>query len=160
MDILDRRILTHIQKDFPIDSRPYKEIGDKLGISEQEVMDRVKHLKETGIIRRIGGVFDSRKLGYHSTLCALQVAEENLQETADRINAIPGVTHNYIRDHQYNMWFTLIGPSEEYLEKTLQDIKRESPVEKMLNLPAVDFFKINVQFNLESSKKEAAETSI
>ncbi|MCC5909463.1 MAG: Lrp/AsnC family transcriptional regulator [Clostridiaceae bacterium] len=148
MNQLDKELLTMIQKDFPIVERPYKYIANELQLTEKEVINRIKNLKEEGIIRRLGGVFDSRKLGYYSTLCAIKVPKEDLDEVATIINKIPGVTHNYLRNHQYNMWFTLIGPSEEYIQETLEEIKRKSGIEDLMNLPSKNFFKVEVKFNL------------
>ncbi|AKL96805.1 transcriptional regulator AsnC family [Clostridium aceticum] len=148
MDMLDKKLLTLLQSDFPISHRPYADLGEQLGITEEEVIKRISELKEEGIIRRVGGVFDSRKLGYYSTLCALQVPEEQVPQVADVINTFPEVTHNYIRNHDYNMWFTLIGPSKEYVEKRIEEIQQKTRAEEIMNLPAVNFFKVNVKFNL------------
>ncbi|AOY74876.1 AsnC family transcriptional regulator [Clostridium formicaceticum] len=148
MELLNKKLLTMLQSDFPITNRPYADLGEQLGIKEEEVIKRISQLKEEGFIRRIGGVFDSRKLGYYSTLCALQVPEEQVAKVADTINALPEVTHNYIRNHAYNMWFTLIGPSKEHVEKKIEEIQQEVGAERMMNLPAVNFFKVNVKFNL------------
>lgn len=137
-----------IQSDFPVANKPYQVIGDMLDISETEVIERIKKLKEAGIIRRIGGVFDSRKLGYYSTLCALKASEEEIEKIAAIVNAIPGVTHNYVRNHAYNMWFTLIGPSKEEVDNTIKELKRKIKVKEIMNLPAVNFFKVRVKFDL------------
>ncbi len=149
MDNLDRSILNRIQKGFPITSRPYLEVASQLGISEDEVIERIKGLKKTGVIRRLGGIFDSRKLGYKSTLCAIKVPEERIEEVAEIINHHLGVTHNYLRNHPYNMWFTYIAPSDEVLMNALHQIKKETKIDDLIHLPATNFFKINVNFHLK-----------
>ena len=111
LDAMDRRILGLIQSSFPLASRPYAVIGETVGIPEQEAFERVTRLKERKIIRRLGANFQSKKLGFRSTLCAAKVPEERIEGFVAEVNAQPGVTHNYLRDHEYNIWFTCIGPS-------------------------------------------------
>ena len=148
MDTVDKQLLNLIQSDFPITSEPYKEIGIKLGISESEVIQRLTNLKTNRIIRRIGATFNSKKLGYQSTLCAMKVPEERLDEVAKLVNSYPGITHNYLRNHDYNMWFTLITESENKQNDILQEIQEKSGITDLLNLPAVRFFKVRVDFKL------------
>ncbi len=148
LDDLDRAILNEIQSHFPIDSRPYAEVGRRVGASEQEVIRRVKAMTEAGVIRRIGANFTSRKLGYTSTLCAAQVPKELLTRFAQVVNRYPEVTHNYLRRHRYNVWFTLIAESTERLDQILADISQTSGVEEILSLPAREVFKIKVDFPL------------
>lgn len=145
MDALDRAILNEIQSHFPIVSRPYAEVGERLGVSEAEVLRRVQALVEAGVIRRIGANFTSRRLGYTSTLCAAHVPPAELERFVEVVNRYPGVTHNYLRRHHYNVWFTLIAASKARLEEILTEISRESRVE-VLNLPALEVFKIRVDF--------------
>jgi len=145
LDDLDRAILNEMQSHFPLTPRPYAEMGRRVGASEAEVLARVQALCEAGIIRRIGANFTSRKLGYTSTLCAAQVPPERLEHFAQVVNRYPGVTHNYLRRHRYNVWFTLIAESEARLREILQEIARESGVE-VLSLPAQEIFKIKVDF--------------
>jgi DNA-binding Lrp family transcriptional regulator len=148
VDNVDKQLLNIIQRGFPISSRPYQQLADELGITEGEVMERIASLKEEGIIRRLGGIFDSKKLGYKSTLCAIKVPEEKIPEVTKIINAYKGVTHNYLREHPYNMWFTLIASSAETIEELLSEMRRETGIDDIINLPAVNFFKINVNFDL------------
>ncbi len=145
MDSLDRAILNEIQSHFPIVARPYAEVGARLGLSEAEVLRRVQRLCEAGVIRRIGANFTSRRLGYTSTLCAAHVSPAELERFVEVVNRYPGVTHNYLRRHHYNVWFTLIAPSASRLEEILAEISRESGVE-ILSLPAQEVFKIKVDF--------------
>ncbi|MFZ5942717.1 MAG: AsnC family transcriptional regulator [Bacillota bacterium] len=150
MDNTDKKLLTIIQKDFPICSSPFQKLGEQLGISEEETINRIKTLKEQGIIRRLGGIFDSRKLGYKSTLCTMEVPAEQLEEVSKIVNEYLGVTHNYLRNHTYNLWFTLITPSDVHLQKTIQEIENRTGL-KVLNLPAYKMFKIRVNFSVPGS---------
>ncbi len=108
MDRIDRAILNEIQSNFPLRVRPFREVGRKLGLSEKEVLTRVSRLKKEGIIRRLGANFNSRKLGFTSTLCAAKVPKRRLDEFVAVVNEYPGVTHNYEREADYNIWFTVI----------------------------------------------------
>jgi len=148
LDKMDRTILNEIQSDFPIDSRPYQALAEKLGCSEAEVLRRVRRLKEHEVIRRIGANFNSRKLGYTSTLCAAKVPPDRIEDFVGVVNSYPGVTHNYRRDHEYNFWFTLIAPSEEDLHRTIEEIAGETEVGEILSLPAERIFKIRVDFEM------------
>lgn len=145
LDILDKAILNEIQSHFPLVSRPYAEVGKRVGAPETEVLARVQAMFEAGVIRRIGANFTSRKLGYTSTLCAAMAPPEMLEKFVEVVNRYPGVTHNYLRRHRYNVWFTLIAESEERLNRILQEISRESGIE-VLSLPAYEVFKIKVDF--------------
>jgi DNA-binding Lrp family transcriptional regulator len=146
LDDLDRAILNEIQSHFPIESRPYAKVGRRVGASEAEVLARVAAMAEAGIIRRLGANFTSRKLGYTSTLCAARVAPESLDHFVAVVNRYPGVTHNYLRRHRYNVWFTLIAESEERLNKILEEISAAAEVAEILSLPAQEVFKIKVDF--------------
>ena len=148
MDDIDRKILNLIQKDFPVTAEPFKEIGAAVGISEDEALERVKRLKEEGIIRRIGAVFDPGKLGFVSALCAARVPEEKIRPFVETVNALPGVTHNYRRNHEYNVWFTVIAPSEASLEKAVAGVKGKSGIAEILTMRAVRTFKVDASFEL------------
>lgn len=148
MDDIDRAIINEIQSDFPIESRPYRELGKRLNLPEKEVLRRVKALKDEGIIRRIGGNFSSKKLSYTSTLCAARVSEAKIDKFVNEVNKFPGVTHNYLRNHEYNVWFTFIAPDMDYIARALKKISRSTGVTEILNLPAVRTFKIKVDFEV------------
>ncbi|MBM7623085.1 AsnC family transcriptional regulator [Sporohalobacter salinus] len=154
LDPVNKKLLNLIQHNFSITSEPYKEIGEKLGLSTEEVIDRLKELKEASYIRRIGGVFDSKKLGYVSTLVACKVKETKYYEVANNINKYQGVTHNYRRDHEFNLWFTLIASSPEKLSQQLEEINELDGIEVLRNLPAKRFFKLGVNFELKQQDKE------
>lgn len=146
LDDLDRAILNEIQSNFPLAPRPYAEMGKRVGAGEEEVLARVTAMHDAGIIRRIGANFTSRKLGYTSTLCAARVPPENLESFAAVVNRYPGVTHNYLRKHRFNVWFTLIAESEARLADILQEIRETSGATKILSLPAKEVYKIKVDF--------------
>ena len=148
LEELDKAILNEIQSHFPIDSRPYAEVGRRVGASEEEVLARVMAMAEAGIIRRLGANFTSRKLGYTSTLCAVRVKPASLDHFVAVVNRYPGVTHNYLRRHRYNVWFTLIAESAERLNRILEEISQAAEVEEILSLPAQEVFKIKVYFAL------------
>lgn len=148
MDHIDKDILNQIQSGFPISQRPYLEIGKQVGLSENEVLDRIGKLKEEGIIRRIGGNFDSKKLGFISTLCAAKVPEHRIDSFVKTVNDYPGVTHNYLRNHDYNIWFTFIASDMETIDHALSTISDKTGVQDILNLPAIRMFKIKVDFEV------------
>ena len=148
MDDTDRRILNRIQSNFPVTSRPYQTIGQELELPEAEVIARVRRLKDIGIIRRIGGNFAPEKLGFVSTLCAASVPEEKLDVFTATVNRYPGVTHNYMRENHFNVWFTFIAPSMDEIEANLAAIVEETGVGDILNLPATRVFKIRAQFDV------------
>lgn len=148
MDNIDKEILNEIQSRFPITSRPYLELGKRLDMTGHEILERVKRLKSEGIIRRIGGNFNSRKLNYTSTLCAAKVPEDKIEEFVEVVNGYDGVTHNYLRNHDYNIWFTFIAPDAAYIDRALREISEETGVLEILNLPAVRMFKIKVDFEV------------
>ncbi|MPQ30894.1 Lrp/AsnC family transcriptional regulator [Clostridium estertheticum] len=149
MDKTNKNLLNLIQSNFPIESRPFLKIANELDISENQVIDMIKELKNDGYIKRIGGIFDSRKLGYSSTLCAIKVPLDRITEVAEIINSYNGVTHNYIRNHSYNMWFTVIAPSIIEVKEFLNDIKVKTDIDEIIELPVVNLFKINVVFNIK-----------
>ena len=148
LDDIDRTILNRIQSDFPITSRPYRIIAEKLGLAEEDVIKRVWRLKDAGIIRRIGGNFTPDKLGFVSTLCAAAVPEDKISQFAEVVNRYPGVTHNYRRENAINIWFTFIAPTMDEINAHLKQIAEETGVTKILNLPATKVFKIRAEFKV------------
>lgn len=148
MNEIDKKILNEIQSDFPIISRPFLELGKRLDLSEVEVIESVRRLKEKGVIRRIGGNFHSSRLNFASTLCAARVPEEKIEHFVKVVNSFPGVTHNYLRNHDYNIWFTFIARDMDYIEDALKKISKETGATEIRNLPAVKTFKIKVDFEI------------
>ena len=148
MDDTDRAILNRMQSDFPITSRPYLTIAGDLGLSENDVIKRLAMLKENKIIRRIGGNFVPEKLGFVSTLCAARVNEDKIDLFASIVNQYQGVTHNYKRDSEFNIWFTFIASSMEEIEKNLENISQKTGTKDIINLPATKVYKIKAHFDL------------
>ncbi|HNX92054.1 MAG TPA: AsnC family transcriptional regulator [Syntrophomonas sp.] len=147
LDQLDRSILDFLQNEMPLSCQPFKDIADQLAVSENEVIERIGAMKESGLIRRIGGIMNSKQLGYFSTLCAMTVPEERIEEVAEMINKLAGVTHNYLRDHHFNIWFTLTSPSQSDMEKQLQELEQSCGLQ-ILPMPAQKLYKIKVSFDM------------
>ncbi len=148
MDTIDKKILNIIQKDFPVVAEPFKVVAEKLGVAEDEVLERISRMKREGIIRRIGAVFDSKKMGYASTLCAARVPKEKLKKFVAVVNSYAGVTHNYRRSHEYNVWFTFIAPDKETLNRCLAEIRDKTGVTEIISMTATRTFKIDATFEL------------
>jgi len=148
MDAIDRKIINAIQSNFPISPQPYHELGKRLHLPPNQVLERIKALKADGIIRRIGGNFHSHRLNYTSTLCAARVPEDKIEHFVEVVNNYPGVTHNYLRKHDYNVWFTFIASSMTSIENSLKEISEKTGVEEIYSLPAVRMFKIRVDFEV------------
>ena len=148
IDDIDRSIINRSQSDFPITTRPFHTIAAGLGLEEADVLQRVARLRESGIIRRIGGNFVPEKLGYVSTLCAASVPEDKLAHFKKVVNGYTGVTHNYRRENHFNVWFTFIAPSRDIIQQNLKEISRQTGVAGILNLPATRVYKIKAEFTL------------
>lgn len=147
MDDLDRRLLNLVQEDFPIDERPYLRLAEQLGCDEREITDRLTRLVDAGVIRHFSPVFDLRKLGYCSTLAALNVPQERIDEVAATVNRHPEVTHNYLRDAELNMWFTVIAESQAALSDKLAEIESEAGSGPVQAFPAKRMFRARVVFD-------------
>jgi len=148
MDDTDKNILNEIQSNFPITSKPFFDLGKRFNLSETDVIERIKRLKDEGIIRRIGGNLQSSQLNFVSTLCAAKVPEGKIDHFVEAVNHYPGVTHNYLRNHEYNIWFTFIAQDMDYINNALRHISEETGVIEILNLPAIKKFKIKVDFEV------------
>jgi DNA-binding Lrp family transcriptional regulator len=148
-DELDNQILNMLQNNFPVSLTPYTDMAVQLGIEEEEMINRIKVLREDGIIRRIGGIVDSRALGFYSTLCACQVPDQRVDEVGEIISSYPQVTHNYVRDHHdYNIWFTLTAESEELALSIIAEMEKRTAT-SIVNMPAEKVYKIKVSFEME-----------
>ncbi len=148
MDDFDRRLLDLLQTDFPIVNTPFAVLAERLGTDEKEVLQRTKDLLAEGLIRRFGVSADSRKLGFVSTLVAARVRQDRLDAVVAVINSFAEVTHNYERDAEFNVWFTVIARHERRRQEVLDAIRAADGVEELIDLPATHVFKINVQFRL------------
>ncbi|MDX1371334.1 MAG: Lrp/AsnC family transcriptional regulator [Nitrososphaeraceae archaeon] len=148
LDLLDRKILNEIQWFFPLIDRPFIDIAKRYNISEIDVMKRISHMKENGIIRQINAIFDTRKLGYKSALIAFAVKPEKLTSVANEINKHPGVSHNYERNHEFNMWFTLAIPPGSDMKIILDKMSSLDGVIKYRLLPTLKMYKIGVKLDM------------
>jgi siroheme decarboxylase len=148
MDEIDKKILNILQKEFPLEEQPFLIVGQRCGISEDETINRILKMKEEEIIRRIGAVFDGAKLGRVSTLCAARVPEEKIESFVQIVNANKNVTHNYRRNNEYNIWFTVSAATAKELEAFLADVKEKTGVTDIQDMRAVRTFKINASFDV------------
>jgi siroheme decarboxylase len=149
---VDRRILDQLQRELPLVQRPFEEIGRRVGIGEDEVLSRVSALSgpPPAPIRQISAIFDSRTLGYQSCLVAAKVDPQRIAHAAAVISAHPGVSHNYQREHAFNLWFTLaVSPDSTLgLERTAELLRKLSGAEQLRLMPALKLYKIGVRFDL------------
>ncbi|WP_163438030.1 Lrp/AsnC family transcriptional regulator [Fibrobacter succinogenes] len=143
MTELEQNLLAIIQDAFPVEERPYQVLAGQLGSDEQTVFAAVEGLRQSGVIRRIGGVYDSRALGFISRLCAGKVTESAIEAFATAVNEIPAITHNYQRSHEYNVWFTVIAQSEAEIQKIVDDVCAKTELHDVHVLLATKKFKIN-----------------
>ncbi len=149
MDAIDKKILKRIEREFPVSPFPYRDLAKDLSLDEEEVISRISQLKKRGIILRIGAFFDSEKLGFKSTLIAMKVPQPRLQEVAKKVNCYPGVTHNYSRSHQFNLWFVLMGKGKKEIDEIMRRIKTQTGINEILKLPKRQLFKLNLNFTRE-----------
>ena len=157
MDATDRHLLNRIQEDFPLVAEPYGALAAALGTTETEVIDRIKRLRVDGIVRQISAIFDTRALGYQSTLVAMRLPPERLEEGAAVVSAHPGVSHNYARQHHFNLWFTLaVPPGQDAADATRALGARAGALEVRL-LPTLRLFKIGVRLDITGDRAPDAE---
>ncbi len=180
MTELEHKILDTIQDAFPLEERPYRALADLFNaqvgsVTEQQVFDAVEGLRKSGVIRRIGGVYDSKALGFISRLCAGRVPtvatgaanDCALEKFAAAVNEIPAITHNYVRSHEYNVWFTVIAQSEEEIQKIVDDVCAKTDLHDVHVLSVTRKFKIDTVMtrgsrdtSLRAKRNDAPSTSI
>ena len=148
LDSVDKKLLNEIQWVFPMVDRPYQEIANRHGMNEEDVIRRIEGMKRAGLIRQINAIFDTRRLGYKSALVAFSVVPDKLVEVADRVNEHPGVSHNYERNHEYNMWFTLAVPPGANIKDDLDRMAAYEGVVKYRVLPTLKLYKIGVKLDM------------
>jgi len=155
---MENELLFEMQNAFPMTQRPFKAVAEKLNATEEEVLSLVKKLKDEKIIRQTSAIFDTKRLGYKSSLVAFKVDEDKIDQAAEIINAHPGVSHNYLRNHDYNIWFTMaVAPDSKLgLEKTIEILKERTGAEDAIILPTLKMFKISVKMDTtgKRAKKE------
>jgi len=158
LDEADKRLLNALQSRFPLDPRPFAAVAGELGTSEADVLDRSAYLLRERIIREITPIFDTTALGYSSMLVAAKVDAENPHRAAGIINEHPGVSHNYLRNHDFNLWFTIAtAPGSRLgLDGTLEVLRELSGAESMRKLPTLTMFKINMNLEMEGGTDRLA----
>jgi DNA-binding Lrp family transcriptional regulator len=161
LDELDKKLLNLMQGKFPLEPRPYEAVARLAEVSEDEVMRRVQHLIDERIIRQVTPIFDTRALGYSSMLVAAKVDAENPHRAAKVINAHPGVSHNYLRNHEFNLWFTIATEPDSKLglEGTLNALAEEAGATSVRQLPTLKMFKIRMDLEMEGDTKALASAA-
>jgi DNA-binding Lrp family transcriptional regulator len=151
MDTPEFRLLNEFQRDFPLCAHPYREIGWRLGESEQWVLASLAGLKQRGFVGRVGAVFAPNTIGA-GTLAALAVAPEDLQRVSETVNGFPEVNHNYQREHAFNLWFVVTASDREHLAGTLAAIERQARCGTILSLPLVEEYRLDLGFDLRDGR--------
>jgi DNA-binding Lrp family transcriptional regulator len=149
----DKELLNEIQWTFPLVTRPFDAISKKFDTTPEIIKEKLNNLKEIGVLRQLSAIFDTRKLGYTSSLVAMEIEHDKLDYVASQINRHPGVSHNYERDHQFNLWFTLAVPPGADLNAELEKFNVLKGIKKVRMLPTLQLFKIGVKLDLVDDKK-------
>ena len=158
MDLVDRKLLNIIQSEFPLVEEPYRHVGDSLGITEDEVLQRLAALRKKNVVRQISAIFDTRRLGYKTSLVAMSFEPKVLRKAALKINEHPGVSHNYAREGSlYNLWYTVAVPPGDSIEATVESMASETGALSCRVMPTIKFFKIGVNFDMVKQKGAAHE---
>ena len=152
IDQTDRQILNVIQSAFPLTEEPFQAIGDQLSLPPDEVIDRIRAMKKIHVVRQISAIFDTRRLGYKTSLVAMRFPQENLHKAALHINRHPGVSHNYERTGSFNLWFTIAVPPHHDLQAVVERMGQEEGAEAVRIMPTIRFFKIGVNFDMLTRK--------
>ncbi|MBG6147440.1 AsnC family transcriptional regulator [Roseibium album] len=137
---LDRQLINRLQDDLPLVSNPFATIGDDLGLSEQDIVDKVRQLRDDGFLTRFGPFFDAEALGGAFCLCAMSVPEDRFEDVLTKVNAHAEVAHNYERDHRLNMWFVLATESRSDIMRTAKEIEHDTGLEVLLFPKKREFF--------------------
>lgn len=155
----DKKLLNEIQWTFPLVTRPFDAIAKNFDTTPEIIKEKLNNLKEIGVLRQLSAIFDTRKLGYTSSLVAMEIEHDKLEYVASQINRHPGVSHNYERDHQFNLWFTLAVPPGADLNSELEKFNVLKGIKKVRKLPTLQLFKIGVKLDMVDDKKhEVAPT--
>ncbi len=160
LEDLDRELLNAVQWDFPIEPQPYAALGQRLGIPEPEVRERVARVKELGVLRQLSAIFDTRALGYSSALVAAKVEPDHVDAAAEVISRHPGVSHNYKRNHAYNLWYTIAVPPGDSLDDHVDVLHRESRALVTRKLPTLKLYKIGVKLDMTGATAADAKAEV
>ena len=145
LDRGDRLLLNHAQDDFPVCARPFRKLGERVSMSEEEVLSRLRRLLDAGAISRFGPILDAPRLGGERTLAAMHVPPERFDEVAGFINSLPSISHNYEREHHFNLWFVISSEDEREIARTLRTVQEKTSLE-VLNLPSEEEYFLGVRF--------------
>ena len=148
---LQKQLCTLLQQGIPVCDEPFTEIANDLGVSTEQVLDNIRQLKESGIIRRFRGIINHRTLGKASSLVTAHVPEDKLQSVTESVNSLAGVSHNYLRDNFYNLWFTLQAQTSDEIENLLSDLQKRFGIE-FHSMPVLRTFKLSVHFNVSGNE--------
>ncbi|MHC4287912.1 MAG: Lrp/AsnC family transcriptional regulator [Planctomycetota bacterium] len=145
---MDRRIIKELQGNFPLEMNPYEVIADNLGMSVDQLWQRILALAESGVIRRMGFSIDSRKIGYSSTLAAVRVSQDRIDEASELISEYPQITHSYLREDDFNIWFTVIADDRDRVLVILEEIRDKLNLteDDVMDLPVEKLFKLDARF--------------
>jgi DNA-binding Lrp family transcriptional regulator len=157
---LDRELLNAVQWDFPLEPRPYAALGERLGLGEADVRAHVAHVKEIGVLRQLSAIFDTRALGYGSALVAAKIDPDRVDDAAAVISAHPGVSHNYKRNHAYNLWYTIAVPPGDVLDNHVEVLHRESGAIVTRKLPTLKLYKIGVKLDMTGNTAADAKADV
>lgn len=147
LDELDKKLVVILQENFPMVLRPFQKLGKRLGVSEEEAISRITRLKSLSIIKRIGPIHNPEAIGFKRTLVGMSVSHDKLKKVVEIINSFKEVTHNYLRkDDTFNLWFTLICPTQRRSNEIIRTIKQKSGIKAVVNLPTVKMIKIKTVF--------------
>jgi len=160
LEDLDRALLNALQWDFPLDARPFAVLADRLGTSEDDVLARTRKVKDAGILRQLSAIFDTRALGYSSALVAARIDPEHIDEAGAAVGTHPGVSHDYKRNHAYNLWYTLAVPPHDDFDAHLDVLHRLSGASVTRKLPTLTLYKIGVKLDMTGSTAADAKAEV
>jgi len=160
LDDLDRELLNAVQWDFPLEARPFAVLGERLSVDEPTVRERIAKVKEAGVLRQLSAIFDTRALGYTSALIAAKVEPDRIDDAASVISGHPGVSHNYKRNHEYNLWYTVAVPPGDSLEEHVDLLHRESGSRVTRLLPTLKLYKIGVKLDMTGQTAADAKAEV
>lgn len=147
MDDIDRRIINQLQGGFPVSERPYLDAATQIGISESELITRIRCMLDDGLLTRFGPLFHAERMGGALSLCAMRVPSERFDEVAEQVNSFTEVAHNYQREHDMNMWFVLATESADQLETVLNEIEKRTGI-AVFNLPKEEEFFVGLNLQV------------
>ncbi len=159
LDDFDKDLLNEIQWSFPLVKQPYYELAKKFDVTPDEIKHRLTKLKKSGIVRQLSAIFDTRKLGYKSSLVAMKVSSDRLVSVANIINKHPGVSHNYERNHDFNLWFTIATPPKTNVKNEVEKLSQLPGVVATRMLPTIKMFKIGVKLDMNEKNKHEIKPS-